>query len=168
MAALASLAAVLATRGTARTLVGLVLAGIGAGLVVAVSLPVTAADVIAAASGGAGPPGAAGSGTAGSVSAGGTPASGGAPPLAGFSPHVTMTALPWHLLAVAGGLAVIAAGLVVAWRGTAWPVMSSRFDPGAGQRPAGRAARPVPAAGDAAAIWESLSRGEDPTDGGPG
>ncbi len=86
-----------------------------------------------------------------------------------------MTALPWHILAVAGGAAVITAGLLVFWRGAGWPVMSSRFDPPEPARPrpaavaAGPvAAGPVPAAGDAATIWESLSRGEDPTDGGPG
>ena len=65
VAVLASLAAVLATRGRARKLVGLALAGFGAGIVAAVSLPVTAADAIAAVSGSAGSPAAAGSVTAG-------------------------------------------------------------------------------------------------------
>ena len=81
-----------------------------------------------------------------------------------------MTALPWHILAVAGGLAVIVAGLLVTWRGMSWPVMSSRFDPPerARPRPAAQPVRQGPAAGDTATIWESLSRGEDPTDGEPG
>jgi uncharacterized membrane protein (TIGR02234 family) len=166
VAALASLAAVIATRGPARRLVGLVLAGFGAGLAVAVSLHVTAADAIAAAAG-AGPAAAGGSGTAGSVTAGG--AGGGAPPIAGFPAHVVMTSLPWRALALAGAVAVVAAGLLVTWRAARWPVMSGRFDPPERpvRRPSALAARQGPA-GDAAGIWESLSRGEDPTDGRPG
>ena len=58
------------------------------------------------------------------------------------------------------GCSIIAAGLLVAWRGAGWPVMSSRYD-----RPAGR--RPSPAT-DPAALWESLSQGIDPTDAGHG
>jgi uncharacterized membrane protein (TIGR02234 family) len=175
VAALASLAAVLATRGLIRRLVGLLLAGFGIGIVVAVSAGATAADAIAAVAGsagspgGAGPAGAAGSVTGGSAASGGPP--GGAPPIAGFPAHVVMTSLPWHELTLAGAVAVVAAGLLVAWRATNWPVMSSRFDPPAGARPRQAAAAPrraSAAGGDTAIIWESLSRGEDPTDGGPG
>ncbi len=188
VAVLASLAAVIATRRTARKLVALVLAAAGAGIAAAVSLRVTAADVIAAAAGSAGSPAG-----AGSVSAGGAQRAG-APPLAGFAAHVTMAATPWRLLAVAGGAAAVAAGLIATRRGARWPVMSSRFDPPqrARPRPAGPTAGPVttglavagraagavpeqpvmarrrPAAGDSASLWESLSRGEDPTDGWPG
>jgi len=169
VAALASLAAVLATRGIARRLVGLALAGLGAGIAAAVSLPVTTADAIAAVSGRAGYRGAAESGAAGSATASGGHG-GGAPLIAGFPAHVAATAFPWRLLALAGGAAVIAAGLLVIWRAAAWPVMSSRFDPPERPRPrqVPLAARPVPDAADAASIWESLSRGEDPTSGGPG
>jgi uncharacterized membrane protein (TIGR02234 family) len=169
VAALASLAAVLATRGIARRLVGLALAGLGAGIAATLSLPVTTADAIAAVSGRAGYRGAAESGAAGSATAGGGHG-GGTPLIAGFPAHVAATAFPWRLLALAGGAAVIATGLLVIWRAAAWPVMSSRFDPP--ERPRPRqiplAARPVPDAADAASIWESLSRGEDPTSGGPG
>ncbi len=168
VAALASLAAVVATDGIARRLVGLALAGFGAGIAAAVSLRVTAADAIAAVSGSAASPAAAGPGTAGSVTAGGAQG-GGAPPIAGFSAHVVMTALPWHLLALAGAAAMAAAGLLVTWRASGWPVMSRRFDAPERVRPRPASpAAPVPAARDAAAIWESLSRGEDPTRGGPG
>jgi uncharacterized membrane protein (TIGR02234 family) len=167
VAALASLAAVVATGGIARRLVGLALAGFGAGIAAAVSLRVTAADAIAAVSGAASPA-AAGSGTAGSITAGGAQG-GGAPPIAGFSAHVVMTALPWHLLALSGAAAMAAAGLLVTWRAAGWPVMSRRFDAPERVRPRPASpAAPVPAASDAAAIWESLSRGEDPTRGGPG
>jgi uncharacterized membrane protein (TIGR02234 family) len=174
VAALASLAAVLATRGLARRLVGLLLAGFGAGIAAAVSVGITAADAIAAVAGNAGPPGSAGSaGTAGSVTTGSAAAGGaqgsGAPPVAGFPAHVVMTSLPWHALTLAGALTIVAAGLLVSWRAANWPVMSSRYDQPerAGTRQAALAARRVPAAGDTATIWESLSRGEDPTDSSP-
>jgi uncharacterized membrane protein (TIGR02234 family) len=197
LAGLASLAAVLATRGLARRLTGVLLALFGAGAAVTVLLRVTAAAAIGAASSNPGPAGSAGSGgTAGSVTAGGTgPGSGSAPPVAGFPAHVVMTGLPWRPLAVAGGLILTAAGLLVAWRGRRWPVMSSRYDaPGAAQaagpaqtvgpaqadgaaraqdRAPGpgteRPASPGPSPGaDSAIIWESLSRGEDPTVGNDG
>jgi uncharacterized membrane protein (TIGR02234 family) len=175
IAALASLAAVLATRGLVRRLVGLLLAGFGISVAAAVSAGFTAADAIAAAAGNAGPAGSAGSaGTAGSVTAGSAAAGGaqgsGAPPIAGFPAHVVMTSFPWRALALAGAVLVVAAGLLVAWRAANWPAMSSRFDPPERARPrqADPASRRAPAAGDTATIWESLSRGEDPTDARPG
>ena len=49
-----------------------------------------------------------------------------------------------------------AAGLLVAWRGSGWPVMSSRYT---------RRAEPDrQAPADSAALWEALSRGNDPTE----
>jgi len=175
IAALASLAAVLATRGLVRRAVGLLLAGFGIGIAAAVTAGITAADAIAAAAGNAGSAGSAGSaGTAGSVTAGSAAAGGaqggGAPPIAGFPAHVVMTSLPWRALTLAGAVVVVAAGLLVAWRAANWPAMSSRYDPPERARPqqAALAARRAPAAGDTATIWESLSRGEDPTDGRPG
>jgi uncharacterized membrane protein (TIGR02234 family) len=169
IAALASLAAVLATRGLVRRVVGLLLAGFGIGIAAAVSAGITAADAIAAAAGNAGSAGSAGSaGTAGSVTAG-SAAAGGAPPIAGFPAHVVMASLPWRGLTLAGAVVVVAAGLLVAWRAADWPAMSSRYDPPERARPqqAALAARRAPAAGDTATIWESLSRGEDPTDSSP-
>jgi len=57
---------------------------------------------------------------------------------------------------VAGALAVLAAGCAIAWRGGRWPALSSRYD------------RPAPAGeatvADAATLWESLSKGVDPTE----
>ncbi|MEP7026888.1 MAG: Trp biosynthesis-associated membrane protein, partial [Actinomycetota bacterium] len=162
LAGLAGLAAVLATRGLARRLTGLLLALLGATIAVTVLLQVTAAAAIRAASSNPGPAGSAGSGgTAGSVTAGGTGGSGSASPVAGFPAHVVMTGLPWRPLAVVGAVVLAAAGVLVAWRAGRWPVMSARYDaPG----PA-RAAAPAPSRRpDTATIWESLSRGEDPTD----
>jgi uncharacterized membrane protein (TIGR02234 family) len=167
LAALAGLAAVLATRRTLRRIAAVLVAGLGAGLAVAVSAGISAADVLAAASASA-PGGAAGGSGVGSTTAGGAgPAAAGpaGSPLSGFPGHVVFVSFPWRGVALAGALAVVAAGVLVAWRAERLPVMSSRFDPPA--RPAGPEPA-VPAAGrsrqtDSAAMWESLSRGEDPT-----
>jgi uncharacterized membrane protein (TIGR02234 family) len=165
LAALAGLAAVLATRRTLRRVAAVLVAGLGAGLALAVSAGISAADVRAAASAAApGSSGAAAGSGVGSTTAGSTgPAAAG--PLSGFPGHVVFVSFPWRGIAVAGALAVVAAGVLAAWRAERLPVMSSRFDPPA--RPAGPE-QAVPAAGrgrpgDSAAMWESLSRGEDPT-----
>jgi uncharacterized membrane protein (TIGR02234 family) len=181
VAAVASLAAVLATRRLLRRITGIVLAGFGAGIAVAVSAGISAADVLAAAAGTAGPSTGTGAGAgAGSVTSGSTPAGAGVP-LTGFPGHAALAALPWRGAAIAGALAVIAAGVLVTWRAERLPVMSSRYDlPTGPAGPVRAAGRPAPAgtvpappaaaalgqeqpAGDSATIWESLSRGEDPT-----
>ena len=46
------------------------------------------------------------------------------------------------------------AGAATAWRGPRWPVMSARFDRSSPARSRGT---------DSASVWESLSRGVDPT-----
>lgn len=156
LAALAGLAAVLATRGLARRVVGGLLAVFGAAIIVSVSMPVTAAQVRSAAVG-------ATAAQAGSVPGGSTVGSGTTPGTGGsgvggltLASHVEMAAFPWRWAVLAGGLLVLGAGLLVAWRGTRWPVMSSRYD---------QPARPKPsAAADPASLWESLSQGLDPTD----
>jgi hypothetical protein len=98
--------------------------------------------------------------------------------VSGFPSHVVFAAFPWRGVAFAGALAIIAVGVLVTWRALELPVMSSRYDaPGSaspasapGSASAASAPGPaVPAGGrgnhspDSAAIWESLSRGEDPT-----
>jgi uncharacterized membrane protein (TIGR02234 family) len=164
LAALAGLAAVLATRRTLRRIAGVVLAGFGAGIAAAVSAGISPADVRAAAAASAAAQAGSGAGsTTGSTAAG--PAGS---PLAGFTGHVAFVSFPWRGAALAGALAVVAAGALVAWRAQRLPVMSGRFD-----RTAKPAAAPsaVPATRrgqrdtDSASIWESLSRGEDPTGG---
>ncbi|HEY7145195.1 MAG TPA: Trp biosynthesis-associated membrane protein [Streptosporangiaceae bacterium] len=190
VAALASLAAVLATRGLLRRIAGAVLAGFGAGIAAAVGTGISAAHVLAAARGSS--PGIdTGGPAAGSVTAG--PCAGGAPggvPVTGLSGHVVFAGFPWHALALLGAAAVIAAGLIVIWRAARLPVMSSRYDrpgpgtggpgtggpgtagtgtagPGPGSPRAGQPVRAGRQGRDSAAMWESLSRGEDPT-AGPG
>jgi uncharacterized membrane protein (TIGR02234 family) len=202
IAALASLAAVLATRRAARRVTGVLLAGLGVAIVAAVTAGVSTAAALAAAAQSVGPATGAGAGAApGSTSDGSTASGAGVPNVAGFHSHAVLTAAGWQALACAGAAAIIAAGLLVTWRAARLPVMSSRYDsPTAAPAPAARAARPGgPGAGpadplgagpaddprsgpaddagdppggdppddedgpDSASMWESLSRGEDPT-----
>ncbi len=159
LAALAGLAALVATRRLARRLTGGVLAAFGVAIIVALSMPVTDAQVRGAVTGAAGT---ASSVPGGSTVNGGTTPGGGVSGIS-LSSHVTMAAFPWRWVALAGALLIVAAGLLAAWRGAGWPVMSSRYD-----RPADRAAgRQATAAADPAALWESLSQGIDPTAGQP-
>ena len=165
LAALACLAAVIATRGVLRRVAGAVLLLFGAGAGAAVLTSVTAATVVSvAASKVASPESAAVSGAAGSTTSGG---SRGAPFVVSGSPgHAIMTGAPWHVAVLAGALLIFLAGLLTALRGPGWPVMSARYDAPVGGgardgRPAPRAAgRPL----DAATMWESLNGGEDPTE----
>jgi uncharacterized membrane protein (TIGR02234 family) len=156
LAALAGLAAVLATRGLARRIVGGLLAVFGVAIIASVSLPVTAAQIRGAALG-------ATTAQAGSVPGGSTVGSGTTPGTGGsgvaglsLASHVEMAAFPWRWAVLFGGLLVVGAGMLVAWRGTRWPVMSSRYERPAGRKP--------PAVTDPASLWESLSQGLDPTD----
>ena len=154
LAALAGLAALLATRRLARRLTGGVLAAFGVAIIVALSMPVTDAQVRGAVTGAAGT---ASSVPGGSTVDGGTTPGGGVSGIS-LSSHVTMAAFPWRWVALAGAVLIVAAGLLAAWRGQNWPVMSSRYDrpPGGGHRP-----RPTqPRSG------KSLSQGIDPTDAG--
>ena len=158
LAALAGLAAVLATRRLARRVVGGLLVLFGAAIVVSVSLPVTAAQVRSAAAGATAQASSVPGGS--TIGSGTTPGSGGSG-VGGLTlaSHVEMAAFPWRWAVLCGGLLVIAAGLMVAWRGARWPVMSSRYEQPASRNPA--------TAGDPASLWESLSQGLDPTDSGP-
>jgi uncharacterized membrane protein (TIGR02234 family) len=163
VAALAGLAAVIATRGVLRRAAGVLLALFGAGAGAAVTAAVTAANVLsAAASHVASPESAAITGAAGSTTSGST---GGAAVVVTGAGHAVMSGAPWRFAVIAGALLVFLAGLATALRGPQWPVMSARYD-----RPARRGGAtsgpPGAAAGrprDSASIWESLSGGEDPT-----
>ncbi|POM23952.1 Tryptophan-associated transmembrane protein [Actinomadura rubteroloni] len=73
----------------------------------------------------------------------------------GARPEVT-TSL-WWLASAAGGVLLATGGLVVLVRGARWPGMSARYER------AGRAAARPAEPDDAAALWKSLDRGEDPT-----
>ena len=127
--ALAALAAVVATRGAARRAVGalVVLLGVGAGTAVVLGIRPTA---LAAAAEQA-------TTVEGTL---GDPA----------------VAWQWPVLAGAGAVLLCVAGVLTLVRGTAWPVMSSRYD----RHSAPRATR----TGTPAELWRSLDSGADPTD----
>jgi uncharacterized membrane protein (TIGR02234 family) len=155
LAALACLAAVIATRSTARRVAGVLLAVLGAGAAVAAGAGVSASGVLAAAQAGAA------SGALGGSTTGGTSPGGAAHAIviAGSSGRAVMAGVPWPAVAVGGAVAIVLAGLATVWRGPRWPVMSARFErPGKGQ--SGPSTR---RAADSAAMWESLSRDLDPT-----
>ena len=57
-----------------------------------------------------------------------------------FAGHAVMAGAPWRAAAVAGAVVIVLAGLATVWRGPRWPVMSARFDR-ASQRAAGRRPR---------------------------
>ena len=151
LAALACLAAVIATRSVVRRVAGAVLAALGAGAAVAVGAGVRASGVLATAQADAAA-GALGGSTTGGTSPGGASH---AVVIAGSPGQAIMTGAPWHAVALGGAVAIVLAGLATVWRGPRWPVMSARFDR-PGQRPRQRAA-------DSASMWESLSRDLDPT-----
>jgi len=154
LAALACLAAVIATRSVARRAAGALLAALGAGAAVAASAGVRAATVLAAARASAldGPLG--GSTTSGASSGGavhGIVISG--------AGRAILAGAPWRAAAVAGAVVILLAGLATVWRGPRWPVMSARFER---PQPRGAALR-----ANTETMWESLSRDVDPTvDGG--
>jgi uncharacterized membrane protein (TIGR02234 family) len=166
LAALACLAAVIATRSAVRRVAGALLALLGAGAGIAAIAAVRTSGVLAAARASA-----AADALGGSTTSGTTP---GGPVhaiiIAGSGGHVVMSGLPWREVAACGAAAIVLAGLATAWRGPRWPVMSARFErpraadgaaPG-GAAPAGAAADG--GAADSATMWESLSRDLDPTD----
>jgi uncharacterized membrane protein (TIGR02234 family) len=158
LAALACLAAVIATRSAARRVAGVVLAVLGAAAAAAAGAGVRASSVLATAQADAADGALGGSTTGGPPPTSPGPFSGGASHaivIAGSPGRALMTGAPWHAAAIVGAVAIVLAGLATVWRGPRWPVMSARFErPGQPRRQ--RAA-------DSATMWESLSRDLDPT-----
>jgi uncharacterized membrane protein (TIGR02234 family) len=153
LAALACLAAVIATGSWARRVAGGLLALLGAAAAVAASAGVSASTVLATARADAAPGGSTTSGT----SAGGT-AHGIV--IAGSAGQAVMTGASWRAAAVCGAVLIVLAGLATIWRGRHWPVMSARFHrPGQQTSYQQRHARPA----DSATMWESLNQDVDPT-----
>ena len=149
LAALACLAAVIATRSVARRAAGALLAILGAGAAVAASVGVRTATVLAAARASAL------DGPLGGSTTSGAPSGGSVHEIVIVGPgRVIMAGAPWRAAAVAGAVAIVLAGVATAWRGPRWPVMSARFE---------RSAPARPRAADSASMWESLSRDVDPT-----
>jgi len=193
LAGLACLAAVIATRGTARRAAGVLLALCGAGAAAAASASLSTARVLATATAKASSQASAASGGAGSTT-GGTATGSGTVVTGSHAAYAVLAGLPWRVAVFAGAAAIIGAGLATTWRGPRWPVMSSRYErparqdrarrppAAAGPAPAGPApdglaadglaadgpAADGPALADPAALWDSISRGDDPTEAPPG
>jgi len=179
VAGLATLAAVLASKGLLRRLTGALLGIIGLALGASAFTP-TKAGAVSAASSNVSPESAA----AGSVTAGSGSVSATVPNVAGTAPHVAFAAAGWQAIVVIGAIMMVAAGILVVLRSGRMAVMSSRYDSpagagrqapsrsaGTGSSVAGPAGESWATAGelppaDSATIWESLSRGEDPTSAG--
>ncbi len=181
VAALASLAAVLATRRWLRRVTGLITAALGAGIAAVALGQVTAAQVLSAASRTLSPATGAEAGAApGSATAGGT--GGGSGLLSGFPSHVALAGPGWRYLMVTGALVVLAAGLAIIVRANRLPAMSARYERhpvgpdraaetagtgqaagSAGTGAAGTGAARTGAARSKASMWELLSAGADPT-----
>jgi uncharacterized membrane protein (TIGR02234 family) len=154
LAALACLAAVIATRSVTRRAVGALLAVLGAGAAAAAAAGVRTTTVLAAARTSAldGPLG--GSTTSGASSGGAVHEI-----VISGAGRAVLAGAPWRAAAVVGAVVILLAGVATVWRGPRWPVMSSRFERSQRAEASPRA--------NTEAMWESLSRDADPTvDGG--
>src|ERR1700742_1593025 len=123
VAALACLAAVIATRSVLRRAVGVLLAAFGVAAAAAVSGGASAASVLATARAGA-TSGALGGSTTSGTAGGGAHAV----VIAGSAARAVASGAPWRAVAIAGAVAIMAAGVATVWRGPRWPVMSARFE----------------------------------------
>src|SRR6478752_897820 len=105
LAALACLAAVIATRSVLRRAVGVLLAVLAAARASAVSGPL------------------------GGGATSGAPSGGAVHEIVVAGPgRAIMAGGPWRAAAIAGAVAIVLAGAATAWRGPRWPVMSARFE----------------------------------------
>jgi uncharacterized membrane protein (TIGR02234 family) len=147
-AALAGLAALFATQGRVRAGVGVLLGLFGAGIGYASLVAVRRSTVVSA---------------AGEKSS-----------LLRLGGALQVDTSPWWVVSLAGGVLLVAAGILTVVRGSRWPGMSARYDRARAPVPAsvrGREDAPgtaasEPAEQDPAGLWKSLDRGEDPTAAG--
>jgi uncharacterized membrane protein (TIGR02234 family) len=144
LAALAGVVAVLATRGTARRGIGVVLALAGATLV---WRSLTGLTEISAAR--------ARSLVASKHSGVGVDAS--------VIPHVAVHPV-WPVVSALCGGVVVAAGLLVAVRGHTWVAMSAKYEAPSTRPPSAEDVAADQARADAS-MWTALDAGDDPTDG---
>jgi uncharacterized membrane protein (TIGR02234 family) len=168
-AALASLAAVLATRRLARRATGVLLAALGAAIAAAAAGGVSASAALAAAAASLGPATGSGAGSAaGSVTEGSAQGGSAVPDVTGFHAHAVITAAGWQALAIAGAVAIMAAGVLVTWRAGRLPVMSSRYDAPAGAGNCAPVRPESPAAADDPATGGAVLAGAAPGTAAPG
>ena len=128
-AGLAGLAALFATSGRVRAGVGVLIALFGVGIAYASATAVRHSNVVSAAA---------------DKSA-----------LLKIAADPSVSVNLWWTVSIAGGLLLIAGGVVTVVRGARWPGMSARYERAAPRKAA--------APDDPSAIWKSLDRGEDPT-----
>jgi uncharacterized membrane protein (TIGR02234 family) len=191
VAVLASMAAVLATRGLLRRLTGLIAVLLGVGIAVTAIGRITKAAVLAAAGNAIVSPATTGAGSSPGSTTTGTDSGQATGSIAGFPSHVLFTGSAWRALMVAGAVLVVLAGLAVIARASRLPAMSGRYEragqrvratPAAPQAPLAEAGadsgvrtgqnphqpngRALLRATSAANMWESLTAGVDPTASG--
>lgn len=136
---LASAGALLAVRGAGRMLVGLLVVGAGAAVVWSSARVLGGADVVTTQLQALGVPG---------------------------SDLVVDLAPTWPVVAVAGGVLGVLAGLAAAVRGRRWPALGRRYErPGGSPEGSGQPPAAVSDEQRAQAAWGALDRGEDPTTG---
>ncbi|MEU8267322.1 TIGR02234 family membrane protein [Sphaerisporangium sp. NPDC049002] len=145
LASLAAVVAVLAARGPWRRLIGALIALFGASIVVASWQGVRSSHLV-------------------SIAWERTTLSG----LSGADQVVVSAAWAWPGVATAGGLVLLAAGVLAVLRGAMWPGMSDRYDRSApslgGASRTGSAPAPERSGRAERALWDALDRGVDPTD----
>jgi hypothetical protein len=130
VAALASMAAVLATRGWVRRVTGLITAALGVGIAALAAGRVTDGAVLAAVGhANLSPANGAGGGVApGSTTAGGAGGATGSGSLAGFPAHVELAGTGWRALILAGAVLVVIVGVVTVIAATRLPAMSGKYE----------------------------------------
>ncbi len=130
VAALASMAAVLATRGWVRRVTGLITVALGVGIAVLAAGRVTDAAALAAAGhANLSPANGAGGGIApGSTTAGGAGGTSGSGSLAGFPAHVELAGTGWRALILIGAALIVIVGIVTVIAAKRLPAMSGKYE----------------------------------------
>lgn len=130
VAALASMAAVLATRGWVRRVTGLITAALGVGIAALAIGRVTDVAVLAAAGhANLSPANGGGGGIApGSTTAGGAGGTTGSESLTGFPAHVELAGTGWRALILVGAALIVIVGIVTVIAATRLPAMSGKYE----------------------------------------
>ncbi len=136
LVALAGVVAVIATKGGARRVIGALVAASGVALIWRTASAMPAVDATRARE---------------LVRA--------AHPQVAGTPHVA-THPGWAVLSLAGAVLVVAAGLLIAWRGARWAGLSARYERAPVDPEQARARAD-------ASMWTALERGDDPTERDP-
>ncbi|MEV8536463.1 TIGR02234 family membrane protein [Streptomyces sp. NPDC051211] len=74
-----------------------------------------------------------------------------------------LTHTPWPYITAAGGILILAAGLLALRYGRSWPAMGGRYEREGGPSPRARKAADAGDTDRPEDLWKALDRGEDPT-----